>query len=672
MEPVVVPVNPGTNFSMGWNDTEFDVDKYLEIYLGPRSLPLTSLIPMSIIYSLILLTGVFGNVTTMVVIITNNWMHTATNYYLFNLACADLTTLIIAMPMELGIMWVQYPWIFGEIACDIRGILTESTTYASILTIVAFTAERYNAICNPMKTQTKSKFSRATRVICLIWIISIASALPWGYYTKVNYVLDPHNNTMLESAWCGVPFDKPDLSCQILMLLSTMLFFVAPMTLILILYLRIALVLHRSSRNGSLRRCCATQHQPSYNNGTPNNGNGPRALPSTPQQSYSNYSAKRCQAERAHMQSRRAVIRMLVAICIAFFVLWAPFHSQRLMFVYVTLYGEWTPLLRDLNQNIFYVAGVFYFLSSTTNPILYSVMSKRFRRAFRDKLCQSDGCCLCMCCSEVVIIGGGAASAPPGPIRVRPGDSQSTTTRQRLLATYTPANRNLSVNNLNRPQRELTFAPVERAVNEEFSSSSKDRLRTYTYHKGNGTKKSHSLPDSALLPLCCINNSDGGGQHYNAPTSTQPTKETSVEWILRKRLQSKSDGDSPSILEEFHTPTGDQGLYPQGPNPTSKKGPKKGKSADDLCRNTGCDLANHPVEDEEEEEGELDLVEAKSSFGLPTEALIPKTPTSGLSILTAEKEEPPPPIPILSHKNKFIYNELKEDLKLENMLITSQ
>lgn len=95
MEPVVVPVNPGTNFSMGWNDTEFDVDKYLEIYLGPRSLPLTSLIPMSIIYSLILLTGVFGNVTTMVVIITNNWMHTATNYYLFNLACADLTTLII-------------------------------------------------------------------------------------------------------------------------------------------------------------------------------------------------------------------------------------------------------------------------------------------------------------------------------------------------------------------------------------------------------------------------------------------------------------------------------------------------------------------------------------------------------------------------------------------------
>ncbi len=131
---------------------------------------------------------------------------------------------------------------------------------------------------------------------------------------QVNYVLDPQNRTMEESAWCGVPFDQPDLSSQLLMLLSTCLFFVAPMTLILILYLRIALVLHRSSRSSSLRRCCgsnqAQQYPPNYNNSL-NNGNGPHAVPSTP----NNYSAKRCQAERSHMQSRRAVIRMLVSFC---------------------------------------------------------------------------------------------------------------------------------------------------------------------------------------------------------------------------------------------------------------------------------------------------------------------------------------------------------------------
>jgi len=74
---------------------EFDMNEYLEQYLGPKNLPYSSLIPMTIIYVLILLTGIFGNVTTCVVIITNQYMHTATNYYLFNLAMADMTTLVV-------------------------------------------------------------------------------------------------------------------------------------------------------------------------------------------------------------------------------------------------------------------------------------------------------------------------------------------------------------------------------------------------------------------------------------------------------------------------------------------------------------------------------------------------------------------------------------------------
>jgi len=76
-------------------EDNFNVDSYLEVYLGPKNLPYESLIPMTAIYILILLTGVFGNVTTCVVIITNQYMHTATNYYLFNLAIADMTTLVV-------------------------------------------------------------------------------------------------------------------------------------------------------------------------------------------------------------------------------------------------------------------------------------------------------------------------------------------------------------------------------------------------------------------------------------------------------------------------------------------------------------------------------------------------------------------------------------------------
>lgn len=68
---------------------------YLHLYLGPRRLPRETLIPVTIIYIIIFVTGVFGNLTTCIVILTNQYMQTATNYYLFNLAMADMTTLIV-------------------------------------------------------------------------------------------------------------------------------------------------------------------------------------------------------------------------------------------------------------------------------------------------------------------------------------------------------------------------------------------------------------------------------------------------------------------------------------------------------------------------------------------------------------------------------------------------
>lgn len=87
--------------------------------------------------------------------------------------------------MELFALWQQYPWIFGRVLCVLRYMLPEATTYASILTIVAFTTERYIAICHPMRGQSKSKFARATRVICIIWLLSLLASIPWGIPAKV-------------------------------------------------------------------------------------------------------------------------------------------------------------------------------------------------------------------------------------------------------------------------------------------------------------------------------------------------------------------------------------------------------------------------------------------------------------------------------------------------------
>lgn len=59
-----------------------------------RSEPLCVIIFVTICYSIISLAGILGNVITCIVISKNKSMHTATNYYLFNLAVSDLTLLL--------------------------------------------------------------------------------------------------------------------------------------------------------------------------------------------------------------------------------------------------------------------------------------------------------------------------------------------------------------------------------------------------------------------------------------------------------------------------------------------------------------------------------------------------------------------------------------------------
>jgi len=48
-----------------------------------------------VVYLLILLTGVVGNVVTCIVIARNSYMHNATNCYLFSLAISDTFQLVL-------------------------------------------------------------------------------------------------------------------------------------------------------------------------------------------------------------------------------------------------------------------------------------------------------------------------------------------------------------------------------------------------------------------------------------------------------------------------------------------------------------------------------------------------------------------------------------------------
>ena len=79
------------------------------------------------------------------------------------------------------------------------------------------------------------------------------------------------------------------------------------------------------------------------------------------------------------------IVLVSVAVVVLFFISWAPFHVQRLGYVYF----RHSYLYRIINEYLMYLSGCFYYLSVTLNPILYNLMSTKYRLAFKSVICCS-------------------------------------------------------------------------------------------------------------------------------------------------------------------------------------------------------------------------------------------------------------------------------------------
>ena len=79
---------------LGNESSNFSLPEYILMKLGPKRLDLATNLLLSIIYGLIFVSGMFGNICTCIVIVKNSYMQTTTNYYLFSLAVSDLMLIL--------------------------------------------------------------------------------------------------------------------------------------------------------------------------------------------------------------------------------------------------------------------------------------------------------------------------------------------------------------------------------------------------------------------------------------------------------------------------------------------------------------------------------------------------------------------------------------------------
>ena len=188
--------------------------------------------------SAIFVVGIVGNVMVVIVVSRTPSMHTPTNCYLVSLALADILVLISSpLPTIWEFFLIKGQFILGRAGCSIMVYSQYMGTNASVLSITAFTVERYIAICHPMRAQTMCTVHRAKRIIAGLWVFSVLYCSPWLALTTLEGV-EYRDHPIVK---CTYLLDRKDY--VIIYMADLVMFYVIPVMLTCVLYALITRIL---------------------------------------------------------------------------------------------------------------------------------------------------------------------------------------------------------------------------------------------------------------------------------------------------------------------------------------------------------------------------------------------------------------------------------------------
>uniref|UniRef100_A0A671XG86 Growth hormone secretagogue receptor type 1 n=1 Tax=Sparus aurata TaxID=8175 RepID=A0A671XG86_SPAAU len=294
--------------------------------LNYYSIPL--LTGITIACTLLFLVGVAGNVMTILVVSKYRDMRTTTNLYLCSMAVSDLL-IFLCMPLDLYRMWRYRPWRFGDALCKLFQFVSESCTYSTILSITALSVERYLAICFPLRAKALVTKRRVRALILLLWTVSLLSAGPVFVMVGVE-----RDNTRE----CKMTHYAVESGLMGAMVWLSSVFFFMPVFCLTVLYSLIGRRLWQRHRETNINSRVAHREK-----------------------------------------SNRQTIKMLVVVVLAFVLCWLPFHVGR--YLQFRSLDAPSPLLSLLSEYCSLVSVVLFYLSAAINPILYNIMSWKYRGA---------------------------------------------------------------------------------------------------------------------------------------------------------------------------------------------------------------------------------------------------------------------------------------------------
>ena len=278
----------------------------------------------AIMYGVICLVGLIGNGLVIYVVLMYAKMKTVTNMYILNLAIADIC-FIVGLPFLIATS-VLRNWVFGFTMCKIFYILTSINWFTSVFTLTVMSADRYLAVCHPIKSM-RYRTPLVSRVVCVcVWILSLLVMLPIVLYATT--LEGPGGRASCTISWPDGQLISAD---KAFIWYALLLGFAIPVALIVVFYTLVVIRLKSV---------------------------GPK------------------QKSKEKKKSHRKVTKMVLTVITVYVICWLPYWVFQVALTFAT--AE-VPLWC---VQLFQIITVMSYANSTLNPVLYAFLSENFRKSF--------------------------------------------------------------------------------------------------------------------------------------------------------------------------------------------------------------------------------------------------------------------------------------------------
>uniref|UniRef100_A0A7I4Y0A4 G_PROTEIN_RECEP_F1_2 domain-containing protein n=1 Tax=Haemonchus contortus TaxID=6289 RepID=A0A7I4Y0A4_HAECO len=360
---------------------------------------------LSVIFFCVFTLSLMGNFLVIFTILSKTHRtRSITNFYLLNLAVADLLRSVVCMPLTL-LSELTRCWLLGRMMCKTVAFLQPVGVCASAYTLAVIAVERYYAICRPLQSRKWKTKKRALITISMVWLFSFICNI------GSLFIFD---NVPFGNHW-NCDTTKGPLIDFFYQLYVTLVLLFIPLCAMVSLYGHVIYALStvivsdnsvdpvvQQSIMQELPLCTSTFSEWLYASvGIPTiNGNNNKekqqslSIPSsdklsvrprsrlssintlfgTPRSSFDSTMLLRSTNQEKILCAKKKVTRMLMTIVAAFAVCWLPNYLWWLLVRASDLAG--TPIWHSgLNMAL----TILTYISSTTNPVTYCFMNKGFR-----------------------------------------------------------------------------------------------------------------------------------------------------------------------------------------------------------------------------------------------------------------------------------------------------